>query len=56
MTWGWPQWTYVGMTAFTMLYVAVKHGEPKTDKYDIGWTTLAVVLSQWILWCGGFYA
>lgn len=54
-TWGWPQWTYVGLFAFNVVMGAVLDGQPKTGNHSAGVSLVAVVMAVFILISGGFF-
>lgn len=54
----WPQWTWIGLAAFSWLHTLAHHGEPKTGtaaREDIGIYTAALGISVFLLWNGGFF-
>lgn len=52
--WAWPQWTFLGMMAFSFCRGIFKHGE--SDGTVNFWVSLiAIVLTGALLICGGFY-
>ena len=50
---GWPQWTWIVLAAIGWLFTLSKHGETRTDKYDIGIQTAALGVAIFLLWQGG---
>jgi hypothetical protein len=52
---GWPQWTMIVLMALGWIIVLFKHGQPRTDKYDVGIQTASVGVAVFLLWQGGFF-
>lgn len=53
---GWPQITFIILLAFGLGVTAIKHGEPRNDKYSFWWQLVANLVIAWLLWCGGFFS
>jgi hypothetical protein len=52
---GWPQYTYLALTFLGLGYILSKHGERRTDTYNI-WITLPVTgFVLFLLISGGFF-
>lgn len=55
--WGWPQWTEIGLLAWTLLAHLVLDGTPKSaSNYSAGAAFVSVSLIAFILTSGGFFA
>ncbi len=52
----WPQVTLIILFAFGLGVTAIKHGEPRNDKYSFWWQLVANLVIAWLLWCGGFFS
>ena len=50
-----PQIIYVVLTFFTFLVHAFKHGQPRDDKYNVGWATINATTALGLLYWGGFF-
>lgn len=50
-----PQIVLLAMWALETGLVWAKHGEPKTDKYDLSVTLFGIGVVSAILWWGGFW-
>lgn len=51
----WPQMLYLAMCVAGLCLETIRHGKPKTEKYDI-WTSLIAQTLIWaLLWWGGFF-
>lgn len=51
---GWPQWVWLFLAAFNVVYDAVHHGEEQPKRSV--WTTFwGAVFAFGILWAGGFF-
>ena len=55
-SWSWPQWTYAGLFAFSVLMGAVLDGELKTGKHSFGVSMVSAMIGVGILFAGGFWA
>jgi len=53
---GWPQGIMIALLMFNIIYVGIKHGQTKTEKYNFGVTLIAVIFQILLLWWGGFFA
>lgn len=53
--WSWPQWAYVGLVLVGVGFVWGKHGEPRTERYNLFITLLASVPGWVMLYFGGFF-
>lgn len=47
---------YIALTAMGLGIVLVKHGEPRTDKYNIFVSLTSTVIVLIILFLGGFFS
>ena len=56
MTMNWPQITLIILLAFGLGVTAIKHGEPRNDKYSFWWQLAGNLVIAWLLWCGGFFS
>lgn len=56
MTMNWPQITLIILLAFGLGVTAIKHGQPRNDKYSFWWQLVANLALAWLLWCGGFFS
>ncbi|ELL2284577.1 hypothetical protein Q6H81_004144 [Salmonella enterica] len=52
----WPQITLIILLAFGLGVTAIKHGEPRNDKYSFWWQLAGNLVIAWLLWCGGFFS
>jgi hypothetical protein len=54
--WGWPQYTYAGLTAIGFVYIALHHGEgKKPGVWDVYKTSFHQAIILVILYAGGFF-
>lgn len=51
--WDWPQLTWLVLAVFGFGITAAKHGE--TTRYNVVTGFIALCLSAWLLWAGGFW-
>ena len=51
----WPQTIMVTLLITAILIEADKHGDPKTGKYNLWATLIAVAFHAWLLYWGGFF-
>lgn len=56
MTMNWPQITLIILLAFGLGVTAIRHGEPRHDKYSFWWQLAGNLVFAWLLWCGGFFS
>lgn len=56
MTMNWPQITLIILLAFGLGVTAIRHGEPRNDKYSFWWQLAGNLVIAWLLWCGGFFS
>ncbi|EIZ8631731.1 transglycosylase SLT domain-containing protein [Escherichia coli] len=42
--------------AFGLGVTAIRHGEPRNDKYSFWWQLAGNLVIVWLLWCGGFFS
>lgn len=54
--WGWPQWTYAGLFALSIIIAAALDGDPKTGKHSFATTVVSAAICVGILFAGGFWA
>lgn len=52
----WPQITLIILLAFGLGVTAIRHGEPRNDKYSFWWQLAGNLVIVWLLWCGGFFS
>jgi len=52
----WPQITLIILLAFGLGITAIKHGEPRNDKYSFWWQLAGNLVIAWLLWWGGFFS
>mgnify|MGYP003176903942 FL=1 len=52
----WPQITLIILFAFGLGVTAIRHGEPRNDKYSFWWQLAGKLVIVWLLWCGGFFS
>lgn len=52
----WPQITLIILFAFGLGVTAIRHGEPRNDKYSFWWQLAGNLVIVWLLWCGGFFS
>ncbi len=52
----WPQITLIILFAFGLGVTAIRHGEPRNDKYSFWWQLAGNPVIVWLLWCGGFFS
>ena len=52
----WPQITLIILFAFGLGVTAIRHGEPRNDKYSFWWQLAGNLGIVWLLWCGGFFS
>lgn len=55
MVFHWPQITILILYGLQLLIGAAEHGKPKTGENNLFVSIIAVALSFWILWSGGFF-
>lgn len=51
---GWPQWVWLFLAAFNVIYDSVHNGEEQ-PKRSVWTTFLGTVFSFGLLWAGGFF-
>ena len=51
---GWPQWTYIALSAAAALLALMQDGE--LYRIDFKSHIIALALFHWLLWMGDFYA
>ncbi len=54
--WGWPQWTYAGLTMFAIIMAAALHGKDVDAKHNVLLTLILRGIVIYILISGGFFA
>ncbi|EIK3113952.1 transglycosylase SLT domain-containing protein [Escherichia coli] len=52
----WPQVVWSVAALLGMGMALARHGQPRTDKHNFWYQSLAVLIAGWLLWCGGFFS
>ncbi|CTR35241.1 putative phage-related lytic murein transglycosylase [Escherichia coli] len=52
----WPQVVWSVTALLGMGMALARHGQPRTDKHNFWYQSLAVLIAGWLLWCGGFFS
>lgn len=53
---GWAQLTYIALTAPTVGVHMAKHGERRSDSYNVWLALVGTAIGLGILYAGGFFA
>jgi hypothetical protein len=53
--WGWPQIIMAILMGLSLLITLLKDGEPQKP-HDFKSSLIASLLSNWLLWAGGFWS
>jgi len=53
--WLWPQWLMLTWFSLNLLLGAAYHDKPKKGNYSFIPTVVAVGISAWVLYSGGFF-
>jgi len=51
-----PQIAYIVLVGLNILFVGFKHGKEKTGNYNLGGTTVSVLVVVGLMYCGGFFS
>lgn len=54
--WAWPQWTVVGMLAFSLVLNALLDGHPRTGTHRFSVRLVDAAIMVFLLVMGGFFA
>lgn len=55
LVFAWPQITYIVLTTLGIGLVLAKHGQPRTEKYNVWWSLIGTAMVLPILYYGGFF-
>lgn len=51
----WPQIVWIIYALLFLVVSMTKHGEPRNTKWNGGTALASLLISGWLLWCGGFF-
>lgn len=52
---GWPQITYIALTAAGLGLALAKDGQVRTDRHSFGWSCVGSAVTYGLLYAGGFF-